>query len=81
VLVTADHGNVELMCNPGGAVHTAHTSSPVPFVLAHEPARGASLRRAASLCDVAPTVLELLGIDPPAAMTGRSLLGPEAEDP
>ena len=72
VLVTADHGNAEMMLDPAtGGVHTAHTTNPVPFVL--EGAGAAMLRSGGSLRDVGPTVLRLLGIDPPAEMTGRDL--------
>jgi 2,3-bisphosphoglycerate-independent phosphoglycerate mutase len=71
-LVTADHGNAEQLLEPDGvSPHTAHTSNPVPFVLA-----GADLpvREGGELADLAPTVLELIGVEQPAAMTGRSLL-------
>jgi 2,3-bisphosphoglycerate-independent phosphoglycerate mutase len=72
VLVTADHGNCELMIDPEtGGAHTAHTTNPVPFVAVR--AGASSLRAAGALCDVGPTVLRLLGIDPPAEMTGRDL--------
>src|SRR6188472_2997033 len=72
VLITADHGNCEMMIDPTtGGVHTAHTTNPVPLV-----ALGAGserLRSGGSLRDVAPTVLRLLDIEPPADMTGRDL--------
>jgi 2,3-bisphosphoglycerate-independent phosphoglycerate mutase len=72
VLITADHGNCEMMIDPTtGGVHTAHTTNPVPLV-----AMGAGserLRTGGSLRDVAPTVLRLLDIEPPADMTGRDL--------
>jgi len=72
VLVTADHGNCEMMIDPlTGGVHTAHTTNPVPFVAVA--AESARLREGGSLRDVAPTVLRLLGIDPPPEMTGRDL--------
>jgi 2,3-bisphosphoglycerate-independent phosphoglycerate mutase len=71
-LVTADHGNAErLLEDDGVSPHTAHTTNPVPLILTQD---GASLREAGELSDLAPTVLELLGIDVPRAMTGRSLL-------
>src|SRR5690606_31208042 len=70
VIVTADHGNAEMMLDPAtGGVHTAHTTNPVPLVL--EGAGPVPLRAGGSLRDVGPTVLRLLGIDPPAEMTGR----------
>ncbi|HTS88639.1 MAG TPA: 2,3-bisphosphoglycerate-independent phosphoglycerate mutase [Gemmatimonadales bacterium] len=72
VLVTADHGNCELMIDPEtGGPHTAHTTNPVPFV-----AVGCGdnpLRLGGALCDVGPTLLRLLGIEPPPEMTGRDL--------
>jgi 2,3-bisphosphoglycerate-independent phosphoglycerate mutase len=74
-LVTADHGNCELMRDPEtGGPHTAHTLFPVPCVLVGGP-EGARLRDG-RLADVAPTLLALLGLDQPEAMTGRSLLLP-----
>ena len=72
VLVTADHGNCEMMIDPvTGGVHTAHTMNPVPLVAVRS--QTASLRAGGSLRDVAPTVLSLLGIDRPAEMTGHDL--------
>ena len=72
VLVTADHGNSEMMIDPmTGGIHTAHTTNPVPFVAVA--AEAARLRSGGSLRDVAPTVLQLLGIEPPTEMTGRDL--------
>src|SRR5690242_6369158 len=72
VLITADHGNCEMMIDPAtGGVHTAHTTNPVPLVAVR--AGAGSLRRGGSLRDVAPTVLALLGITSPTEMTGRDL--------
>jgi 2,3-bisphosphoglycerate-independent phosphoglycerate mutase len=74
LLVTADHGNAEMMKDPNtGGPHTAHTLNVVPVVLVGGPA-GASLARG-RLADVAPTLLALLGLKQPGAMTGKSLLG------
>ncbi len=73
VLVTADHGTVEKWLYEDGAVDTGHTESPVPFVLIDD-AKGFSLRGRGELSDVAPTVLQLLGIPQPEAMTGRTLI-------
>jgi len=73
LLVTADHGNCEMMIDPAtGGPHTAHTTNPVPLVLLDEVYRG-TLRPGGSLRDVGPTVLALLGLAQPAAMTGRDL--------
>ncbi|HEU5358762.1 MAG TPA: 2,3-bisphosphoglycerate-independent phosphoglycerate mutase [Gemmatimonadales bacterium] len=72
VLITADHGNCELMVDPvTGGPHTAHTTNPVPLVTVG--AGPAPLRAGGALCDVAPTLLRMMGIDPPADMTGRDL--------
>ncbi|MGE5188568.1 MAG: 2,3-bisphosphoglycerate-independent phosphoglycerate mutase [Gemmatimonadota bacterium] len=73
-LVTADHGNCELMVDPEtGGPHTAHTTDPVPFVYADPSGKGAALRPGRALSDVAPTILEMLGIPRPAEMTGTSI--------
>ncbi len=71
-LVTADHGNAEVNVDESGAPHTAHTLSPVPFVVVG--AGNLSLRSGGGLADIAPTALELLGIPKPTAMTGESLI-------
>jgi 2,3-bisphosphoglycerate-independent phosphoglycerate mutase len=74
LLITADHGNCELMVDPlTGEPHTAHTTNPVPIWWLSRATRGRRLRDG-SLADVAPTVLELMGLPVPAEMTGRSLL-------
>jgi len=76
VLVTADHGNCELMIDPAtGGPHTAHTTNPVPFVIVggRDIAGTKHLRDGGSLRDVGPTILNLLGIEPPKEMTGRDL--------
>ena len=75
VLVLADHGNADDMGTPGHP-HTAHTFNPVPFVYLAPDGTGGGrrVREGGSLADVAPTLLELLGIDRPPAMTGESLL-------
>ena len=74
MLLTADHGNSETMVNEQtGKPHTAHTTNPVPFVLINAP-ENVQLREGGALCDVAPTVLQLLGIEQPQEMTGKSLI-------
>jgi 2,3-bisphosphoglycerate-independent phosphoglycerate mutase len=74
VLVTADHGNCELMIDPAtGGPHTAHTTNPVPLVIVGDGAGRGALRAGGSLRDVGPTILHLLGIEPPKEMTGRDL--------
>jgi len=79
-LVLADHGNAEVMLDAStGLPHTAHTTNPVPCVLVGRP--GLALRTGGCLADVGPTLLQLLGLEQPAAMTGRSLiLGEGAAD-
>ncbi len=76
MLITADHGNCELMIDPAtGQPHTAHTLNPVPLVLVDDARTSTKIRPGGRICDVAPTMLALLGIAQPAAMTGISLLG------
>ena len=70
-IITADHGNAEKMLDENGQPFTAHTTSLVPMVLVGE--NGKSLRDG-RLCDIAPTMLELLGLEKPAEMSGESLL-------
>jgi len=71
LLVTADHGNADNMLEPDGSPNTAHSTNPVPLIVTAQDAR---LADGGILADVAPTVLDLLGITQPAEMTGRSLL-------
>ena len=74
MLITADHGNAETMRDPAtGQPHTAHTHNPTPVILAGE-ARGIARLSDGRLADIAPTVLELMGLARPAEMTGRSLI-------
>jgi 2,3-bisphosphoglycerate-independent phosphoglycerate mutase len=73
MIVTADHGNCETMVDPvTGGPHTAHTTNLVPVILTCGPA-GAALRDG-RLADLAPTLLELMGLPQPAEMTGKSLI-------
>ena len=77
-LITADHGNAELMFDPAtGQPHTAHTTNPVPLILVDPKKRYGSLRGGGVLSNVAPTVLSILGIEKPAEMTAESLLVPD----
>jgi len=74
MLITADHGNAELMIDPKtGEPHTAHTTNPVPFHLIDEGSVGVKLREGGALEDVAPTMLGLLEIEKPQEMTGKDL--------
>jgi 2,3-bisphosphoglycerate-independent phosphoglycerate mutase len=72
-VITADHGNSDHMLEDDGSPNTAHSLNPVPFIVTVD---GVRLRKEGILADVAPTVLELLGIDQPEAMTGGSMLEP-----
>ena len=74
-LITADHGNAELMFDSTtGQPHTAHTTNPVPLILVDPHKRFGTLRNGGSLQNVAPTILAILGIEQPKEMTGESLL-------
>jgi 2,3-bisphosphoglycerate-independent phosphoglycerate mutase len=72
-LITADHGNAEQMIDEDGGPLTAHTTNPVHLILVDDARRGAHLSDGI-FADVAPTMLQLLGLDVPSEMTGRSLL-------
>jgi 2,3-bisphosphoglycerate-independent phosphoglycerate mutase len=73
-LITADHGNAEMMVDPGtGGPHTAHTTNPVPFIYVAGDADDFTLRPGGSLRDISPTMLELLGVGQPTQMTGGDL--------
>lgn len=75
LLVTADHGNAECMIDEKGGPVTSHTTNRVPFLMTGQ-RKFRTLTHNAALCDVAPTVLELMGLDIPTEMTGQSLLAP-----
>jgi len=70
LFITADHGNAEQMISNGGP-HTAHTCNPVPFIMTSEKFKFSS---SGSLCDVAPTILDVMGLPIPEEMTGKSLI-------
>ncbi len=70
-LITADHGNAEKMCEPDGSPFTAHTTNPVPLILAGYDCK---LREGGRLADLAPTMLEILGLPKPDEMDGESLI-------
>ena len=73
-ILTADHGNCELMAEADGTPFTAHTTSPVPLILIDPAYKGATLREGGKLSDVAPTMLKLMGLPQPSEMTGESLV-------
>lgn len=78
MLITADHGNAEMMADPdGGGPHTFHTTNPVPFILAapdDSPLRNAPLRNGGRLCDLSLTILDIMGIDAPGDMNCLTLI-------
>jgi len=71
LVITADHGNADEMLEDDGSPNTAHSLNPVPLVIT---VPGLSLRDGGILADVAPTILQVLGLEQPEAMTGRSLI-------
>src|SRR5271154_7186895 len=74
LLVTADHGNAEMLVDPvSGGPHTAHTTNPVPFILVTDAGRKVGVREGGALRDISPTILGLVGVELPAQMTGGDL--------
>ena len=74
MLITADHGNAEMMIDPAtGGPHTAHTTNPVPFIVVAENAEQFTLKSGGSLRDISPTILGMLGVDEPKEMTGKDM--------
>lgn len=74
-IVLADHGNCEQMIDPAtGGPHTAHTTYPVELIVVDDRAKGKKLREGGRLADVAPTLLDMMGLTPPPEMTGRTLI-------
>lgn len=73
-LVTADHGNADMMIAEDGEPFTAHTTNPVPFILVSDKYLGKTLRSGGVLADIAPTLLKVMGEEIPSEMTGKSLI-------
>ena len=73
-LITADHGNADKMIAEDGSPFTAHTTNRVPFILVSEQNKNVKLREGGILADIAPTLLEVMGEEVPAEMTGKSLI-------
>ena len=71
VLITADHGNADMVIGPDGRPFTAHTTNPVPLIVTK---KGAALREGGILADIAPTLLDLMELPKPEEMTGESLI-------
>jgi 2,3-bisphosphoglycerate-independent phosphoglycerate mutase len=76
IIIIADHGNSDCMVNPDGTANTAHTTNPVPCALVAENVDGIELRNG-KLAEIAPTILTLMGLQLPAAMSGNLLLLPK----
>ena len=74
MLITADHGNAEMMIDPvTGGPHTAHTTNPVPFIVVADNSKQFTLKSGGSLRDISPTILGMLSIHEPKEMTGSDL--------
>ena len=74
MLITADHGNAEMMVDPvTGGPHTYHTTNPVPFIVVAENGKQFNLKSGGSLRDISPTILGMLGLPEPKEMTGTDL--------
>ena len=73
VIITADHGNAEEMVDPDGNPHTAHTLNPVRLILVDDKRKSAQLKEG-RLADIAPTILDIMGLEQPTEMTGQSLI-------
>jgi 2,3-bisphosphoglycerate-independent phosphoglycerate mutase len=77
MLITADHGNAEMMIDPvSGGPHTAHTTNPVPFIVVSADGKNFTLKPNGSLRDISPTILGMLGLSEPKDMTGQDLRTP-----
>jgi 2,3-bisphosphoglycerate-independent phosphoglycerate mutase len=74
MLIIADHGNADYITNDDGTPNTAHSKNPVPCILVDDNLQKGQALRDGILADVAPTILELMGIDKPPEMTGNSML-------
>ena len=75
VIITADHGNADMMVDPEtNEVFTAHTTNPVPVIVADPAQPKLKLREGGKLCDLCPTMITLMNMEQPAEMTGESLI-------
>lgn len=73
-IITADHGNADKMLDENGNVFTAHTTNPVPLIIVGERFKGKKLLSGGRLCDIAPTLLDMMNLPVPTEMTGKSLI-------
>ncbi len=71
LFVTADHGNADKMLDENGEPFTAHTTNPVPFIIVNYPC---DVREGGKLCDIAPTMLKVMGLPQPTEMNGESII-------
>jgi 2,3-bisphosphoglycerate-independent phosphoglycerate mutase len=78
LIITADHGNAETMREESGKIQTAHTTNPVPLILVSGRQKAIRLKEGV-LGDIAPTILDLMGLAQPAEMTGSSLIDRQGE--
>ncbi len=74
LIVTADHGNADQMINDDGSIRTAHSLNPVPFILINNELKNIKLKVSGKLADIAPTLLEVMGVEKPKEMNGESLI-------
>ena len=74
VIITADHGNAEVMFFENGELCTAHTTNLVPLIVAGDKYKNNTLKEGCALCDVAPTLLDIMGVEQPAEMTGQTII-------
>ncbi len=74
VIITADHGNADQMFNDDGSIRTAHSLNPVPIIMISEELKQVKLKESGCLADIAPTILEIVGIEKPNEMNGNSLI-------
>lgn len=73
MFICADHGNAEQLVDEAGEPFTAHTTNPVPFILVNYDT-SYTLKEGGRLCDIVPTLIDIMGMEKPAEMTGESLL-------
>ena len=73
-IITADHGNADKMIGDDGNPFTPHTTNPVPFILADDSRLNAVLRKDGVLADISPTLLDVMGLEKPSDMTGKTLI-------
>jgi len=74
-IITADHGNADQMIDPvSGGAFTAHTTNPVPVIVIDPAKPKQALKDGGKLCDLCPTILDMMGLEQPAEMTGESLI-------